>query len=209
MKYKILLVISTLTIFFVASTCEEKSNKEGLDKLYLINLQEERQDRNWRLQYDQISSPFFRDTIISFKPLTFYEPKAEFIFKSKLYKYDNPEVVEIYGTQGESRLYTRYGYFLLKFGDNEFKLNLYRIDLPEGGTMYNLWFKDATNGKETYEHGRYMFFTKEDDENFEYTIDFNRAINPLCAYSKLFNCPIPTAQDSIPFEIKAGEKKFL
>ncbi|MFN3695106.1 MAG: DUF1684 domain-containing protein, partial [Ignavibacterium sp.] len=27
-------------------------------------------------------------------------------------------------------------------------------------------------------------------------------------YSDLFNCPIPTEKDSLPFEVKAGEKKF-
>ncbi len=197
-----------LSLFFVASTCSDKNSKDSLDKLYLINLQEERQDRNWRMEFDRINSPFFVDTSISFKPLSFYKPNPNYIFVSKLYKYESPETVQIFGTLGDSREYLRYGYFLLRFGEQEFKLNLYKIELPEGGEYYNLWFKDATNGTETYENGRYLFFTKNQDENFEYTIDFNRAINPMCAYSKMYNCPIPTSQDSIPFEIKAGEKKF-
>lgn len=208
MKTKLLFAITLLSIIFIASKCDNKNHKAQLDKLYLINLNEEREDRNWRMQYDAFSSPFFADTTIKFKPLSFYEPKAEYIFKSKLFKYENPETVEILGTQGESRLYLRYGYFLLNFDNKEFKLNLYKIELPDGNVLYNLWFKDATNGIETYENGRYLFFTKNQDENFEYTIDFNKAINPRCAYSKLFNCPIPTSLDSIPFEIKAGEKKF-
>lgn len=208
MKSKLNLIVIILPVLFIGSTCSNQNSKGELDKIYIINLQEERQDRNWRMEYDRVNSPFFADTSITFKPLSFYEPSAEYIFVSKLYKYDNPETVQIFGTQGDSRQYLRYGYFLLSFGKKEFKLNLYKIELPEGGEYYNLWFKDATNGIETYENGRYLFFNKNPDENFEYTIDFNRAINPMCAYSKLFNCPIPTSQDSIPFEIKAGEKKF-
>lgn len=198
-----------LSIIFIASKCDNEKKNNELDKLYIVNLQEEREDRNWRMKYDAYSSPFFADTSIKFKPLSFYEPKAEYIFKSKLFKYENPETVEIFGSLGQSRLYSRYGYFLLKFGNKEFKLNLYKIELPDGSSHYNIWFKDATNGIETYENGRYLFFTFNEDENFEYTIDFNKAINPICAYSKLFNCPIPTSLDSIPYEVKAGEKKFL
>ncbi len=208
MKSKVALTVTILSAIFIGSTCTDQNSKGKPDKIYIINLQEERQDRNWRMEYDRVNSPFFADTSITFKPLSFYEPSSEYIFKSKLYKYDNPETVQIFGTHGDSKEYLRYGYFLLSFGKKEFKLNLYKIELPEGGEFYNLWFKDATNGIETYENGRYLFFNKNPDENFEYTIDFNRAINPLCAYSKLFNCPIPTSQDSIPFEIKAGEKKF-
>jgi uncharacterized protein (DUF1684 family) len=208
MNYKIIITIAIFSVFLIASTCQEKSKQSDLDELYLINLDEERQDREWRLKYDRVNSPFFIDTSVSFKPLNFFEPSKDYIFNSKLYKYDNPETVEIRSTQGDSRLYSRYGYFLLKFNGYEFKLHLYKIDLPDGREYFNLWFKDPTNGKETYENGRYLFFTKNEDDNFEYTIDFNRAINPMCAYSKLFNCPIPTSLDSIPIEIKAGEKKF-
>ncbi|MCS7053724.1 MAG: DUF1684 domain-containing protein [Ignavibacterium sp.] len=209
MKYNIKLILLSLSIILIGSKCEDdKKQYSKLDKLYLINLQEERDDRNWRLKYDVVNSPFFIDTTVSYKPLSFYEPSSDYIFKSKLYKYQNPETVEILSTQGDSRLYQRFGYFLLKFQGNEFKLNVYRVELPDGGEVFNIWFKDATNGKETYENGRYLFFTKNQNDDFEYTIDFNRAINPLCAYSKLFNCPIPTSLDSIPFEIKAGEKKF-
>lgn len=208
MKNKLTIIILFLSAVFIGSTCSHQNSEGKLDKLYIINLQEERQDRNWRMEYDVVNSPFFVDTSISFKPLSFYEPSSDYIFVSKLYKYDNPETVQIFGTQGDSREYLRYGYFLLSFGKKEFKLNLYKLELPEGEEYFNLWFKDATNGIETYENGRYLFFNKNPDDNFEYTIDFNRAINPMCAYSKLFNCPIPTSQDSIPFEIKAGEKKF-
>lgn len=182
--------------------------KTELTKSYLTLLEQERADRNWQMQYNPSASPFLMDTSVKFEPLKFYEANPEFIFKSKLYRIDKPDSVDIFGTKGTSRKYLRYGYFNLNYKGNQYKLYLYNITTPEGMKVYNIWFKDGTTGKETFEHGRYLKFEKNLDDDFEYTIDFNRATNPLCAYSDLFNCPVPTEQDSLPFEVKAGEKKF-
>lgn len=49
---------------------------------------------------------------------------------------------------------------------------------------------------------------KIEDPNHVYTIDFNLAYNPYCAYSPNFSCAIPTKEDFITIAINAGEKKF-
>jgi hypothetical protein len=77
-----------------------------------------------------------------------------------------------------------------------------------GEPYYSIWFTDKTTGKDTYGVGRYLDFELKDDPEFIYTIDFNRAYNPYCAYSSLFTCPIPRAEDYIDMEIEAGEKNF-
>ncbi|MGE5437699.1 MAG: DUF1684 domain-containing protein [Syntrophothermus sp.] len=41
-----------------------------------------------------------------------------------------------------------------------------------------------------------------------YTIDFNLAYNPYCAYSLDYSCAIPTKEDNINLAIEAGEKKL-
>lgn len=198
-----------IILFFIitGSNCSDE-NKTELTKSYLTLLEQERADRNWQMQYNPSASPFLMDTSVKYEPLKFYEANPEFIFKSKLYRIDKPDSVDILGTKRTSRKYLRYGYFNLNYKGNQYKLYLYNITTPEGMKVYNIWFKDGTTGKETFEHGRYLKFEKNLDDDFEYTIDFNRATNPLCAYSDLFNCPVPTEQDSLPFEVKAGEKKF-
>lgn len=198
-----------IILFFIitGSNCSDEKKTE-LTKSYLTLLEQERADRNWQMQYNPSASPFLMDTSVKFEPLKFYEANPEFIFKSKLYRIDKPDSVDIFGIKGTSRKYLRYGYFNLNYKGNQYKLYLYNITTPEGMKVYNIWFKDGTTGKETFEHGRYLKFEKNLDDDFEYTIDFNRATNPLCAYSDLFNCPVPTEQDSLPFEVKAGEKKF-
>ncbi|MEP0860120.1 MAG: DUF1684 domain-containing protein [Ignavibacterium sp.] len=198
-----------IILFFITtgSNCSDEKKTE-LTKSYLTLLEQERADRNWQMQYNLSASPFLMDTSVKYEPLKFYEANPEFIFKSRLYRIDKPDSVDISGTKGTSRKYLRYGYFNLNYKGNQYKLYLYNITTPEGMKVYNIWFKDGTTGKETFEHGRYLKFEKNLDDDFEYTIDFNRATNPLCAYSDLFNCPVPTQQDSLPFEVKAGEKKF-
>ena len=67
-------------------------------------------------------------------------------------------------------------------------------------------FRDTTSGKETYGAGRYL----ELDENASgiYTIDFNLAYNPYCAYNIDFSCPLPPEQNTLKVAIRAGEKHY-
>jgi uncharacterized protein (DUF1684 family) len=37
-------------------------------------------------------------------------------------------------------------------------------------------------------------------------IDFNRAYNPYCYYSKTYDCPIPPRENRLQVPIRAGEK---
>ena len=67
-------------------------------------------------------------------------------------------------------------------------------------------FKDDTNGRETYEVGR--FIDLEEPEGDEVILDFNRCYNPLCNYSPAYNCPLPPLENFLDVEIKAGEKAY-
>ena len=50
-------------------------------------------------------------------------------------------------------------------------------------------FADATTGKETYPAGRYLDI--QPTTTGFYTIDFNQAYNPYCAYNTTYECPYP------------------
>ena len=69
-------------------------------------------------------------------------------------------------------------------------------------------FTDATNYTETFGGGRYIDLRTGDIRNGEITLDFNKAYNPYCAYKGGYNCPIPPAENKMPFPIRAGEKLF-
>lgn len=65
-------------------------------------------------------------------------------------------------------------------------------------------FADQTTGKETYAAGRYLDI--DPTTTGYYTIDFNRAYNPYCAYSPTFECPFPPSSNRLTTAVRAGEK---
>ena len=67
-------------------------------------------------------------------------------------------------------------------------------------------FTDLTNGDETYGGGRYIDFRMDQLKEKLVRLDFNRAYNPYCAYSKGYSCPIPPAENLLPVAIRAGVK---
>jgi uncharacterized protein (DUF1684 family) len=73
---------------------------------------------------------------------------------------------------------------------------------------YSIWFTDKTTNEESYGVGRYVDFELNMNSDFIYTVDFNYAYNPYCAYSSEYSCAIPTKEDYLDIAIEAGEKKF-
>jgi len=68
-------------------------------------------------------------------------------------------------------------------------------------------FRDRTSGRETYGAGRFLKADTPHDGTI--TLDFNRAYNPPCAFTAFATCPLPPAENWLPFAIPAGEKKWL
>lgn len=75
---------------------------------------------------------------------------------------------------------------------------------PSEGEPLLIPFRDATTGKTSYAAGRYL-----EPISGETVLDFNRATNPLCAYSEHYNCPMPPAfnrLDRFDIAISAGAR---
>ena len=47
-----------------------------------------------------------------------------------------------------------------------------------------------------------------DDPEHVYTLDFNLAYNPYCAYTPAYGCAVPRKEDHLDLAITAGEKKW-
>lgn len=65
-------------------------------------------------------------------------------------------------------------------------------------------FADLTTGKDTYSAGRYLDI--QPTTTGYYTIDFNRAYNPYCAYNASYECPYPPPSNRLDVAVAAGEK---
>ena len=65
-------------------------------------------------------------------------------------------------------------------------------------------FADLTTGKDTYSAGRYLDI--QPTRTGYYTIDFNLAYNPYCAYNDTYECPYPPPSNRLKMAVRAGEK---
>lgn len=66
--------------------------------------------------------------------------------------------------------------------------------------------RDGTSGKTTYRPSRFLYVEKRPKPNETFTLDFNKAYNPPCAFSEFTTCPLPPPQNIMKTRIEAGEK---
>jgi uncharacterized protein (DUF1684 family) len=140
--------------------------------------------------------------------LKYYAIDPGFVFKSKLYEYPKKDTLKVYGTKGEERKAVWYGYIKFNYEKKEYRLNVYKGFSNDNQEYFSIWFTDKTTGGETYGVGRYLDFELKAQPDYLYTIDFNLAYNPYCAYSPEYSCAVPLKEDHIDLPVNAGEKKF-
>lgn len=208
------LIFTVLKVFFstgiillvlIISGCGKSLTPE--DEKYLASLEEHRHGKNAYMKEDP-NSPFNYKSKIEFHELNYFDVDPEFRFKSRLFEYEPKDTVIIFGTKGEERKTVRFGYVQFDYRGKKYNINVYEGMSRTGQKYYSIWFTDQTTNKESYGVGRYIDFEKHPDPEFIYEVDFNLAYNPYCAYSPEYSCAIPTKEDFIPIEIRAGEKKF-
>lgn len=66
--------------------------------------------------------------------------------------------------------------------------------------------RDLTSRDSTYPASRFLF--GEEVEGGGITLDFNKAINPPCAFTEFAVCPLPPSENLLPLRIEAGEKRL-
>jgi uncharacterized protein (DUF1684 family) len=83
----------------------------------------------------------------------------------------------------------------------------YSLDaIDEDGELFII-YADATNGKDTYGSGRYLYADKPETGDVV-VLDFNKSRNPPCAFTEFATCLLPPKQNILPFEVTAGEKAY-
>lgn len=78
--------------------------------------------------------------------------------------------------------------------------------LEEGASDMFIIFADETNKTETYGAGRFLYVPLAQDGKV--TVDFNRALNPPCAFTRFATCPLPPKENRLKVRIEAGEKRY-
>ncbi len=167
------------------------------DSLLILRAREE---KNALLKGD--GSPIPQANRRSFLGLAYFPPTRDLIFDLSLEKLEQPEPFSMGTTTGEMRMMRRYGRFT--FTVDGVSCTLTAFTPQDHPTTLFIPFKDATNGGETYEAGRYI--DMEINGQNRYQLDMNLAYNPYCAYNPTYSCPLVPAENALPVAIRAGEK---
>ena len=186
--------------------CGEKVDQD------FVTLQE-KQVMEWRKERDAFFKNHERSPLTSrekrnFKGLKYYPFNSQYAFSGKIERYilhiNNPKYYATFLTnKGINKRYIRYGKFHFKLNGSDYTIEVYKSILSD--TLF-IPFKDKTNGKETYEGGRYI--DAEILRGYRMDLDFNMAYHPSCAYNEKFICVLTPRENMQEIEIKAGEKNL-
>ena len=157
---------------------------------------------------DSADSPIMPEDREEFHGLNYYPVDLSYRVVATLVEEANPGIFRVQTTTGDHKEYTRIGRLEFELGGQPLRLTAFMPPAgePLHGNRLFVPFRDKTSGKETYGAGRYLDLNKRASD--QYVVDFNRAYNPYCAYSPYYSCPLPPGENSLPVEIKAGEKLF-
>jgi hypothetical protein len=159
---------------------------------------------------DSLKSPLTKEDLNHFKGLDFFPINEKYIVEATFVRTKKEKPFGMKTTTSRTPLYKKYGELLFSIEGKEFKLNVYQnIDLikkPGYDDYLFLPFSDLTCGKESYIGGRYVDVRIQ--KGTIWTIDFNKAYNPYCAYNYEYSCPIVPLENDLDIEILAGVKKF-
>ena len=198
-----LLIISVFIGFSTAGEVEKTDFKAQQEKLAL----------EWRKERDEFFKSHQRSPLTPkekrvFKGIKYYAFDANYAFSGEIKRTilhcNNPDYYATFlSNKGTNKRYIRYGKFHFQLDRKEYVLGIYKSILSD---ILFIPFKDRTNGKETYEGGRYI--DAEILPGYKMVLDFNMAYHPSCAYNEKFVCVLPPRENMMEVEIRAGEKNY-
>lgn len=114
-----------------------------------------------------------------------------------------PRSIAITNVIGQTSQQRTPGKLIFSIGNSTYTLDA----LAEGDELFVI-FADATSGKTTYPSGRFLGVERPKGPDNRTVIDFNKAYDPPCAFTKYATCPLPPRQNVLSLEVSAGEKDF-
>ncbi len=180
------------------------------DSVWYNGVIEWQQEMN-REYADSATSPLTPEDRAAFVSLSFFPPNADFCVSAVLVLTPDAEPFIMKTSGTKTPTYRQYGVFHFEIKGQLFSLPAYQrvevLTTDEYADYLFLPFNDLTNGDETYISGRFMDCRIQKDS--VYTLDFNKAYNPYCAYNHKYSCPIPPKENFLNIRVEAGVKDSL
>lgn len=209
--FKIYLIACLLFTFLIGSNYSVKGQQIDPDtgKGYTSELLSERRERDLEFKTAD-NSPIDKELRANFKGLNYFEPDTLWVITASLKLFEKPDTLAMKTTTDRLPLYLIYGIAEFKINNTTFQLTVYRnIDLMKKPGYENylfIPFRDYTSGEQSYGGGRYLDTYLTDSGQL--ILDFNRAYNPYCVYSKRYSCPLTPDENYLNTYVTSGEKNF-
>jgi uncharacterized protein len=153
------------------------------------------------------SSPIPVDERASFGGLKYYKYNDDYLVIATFAPSEKPDTMQIPDTQGGIRKMIRVGNFSFTLSNSETVYTLSGFKgVDETSSSILIPFMDNTTGRTTYSAGRYIDVEPNGGE--EYSIDFNMAYSPYCAYNDSYSCVRVPPQNVLNIDIPVGEKIY-
>ena len=139
-----------------------------------------------------------------FAGLDYFPLDSKWKIEARFEPYDPPKAVPIANVLGMVEDMISPGAAVFEVAGKSYRLDAV---LEKGEERLFIIFADQTTGKETYGAGRYLY-ADPPGASGKVIVDFNKAYNPPCAFTKFATCPLPPKQNRLALRIAAGEKKY-
>jgi uncharacterized protein (DUF1684 family) len=130
--------------------------------------------------------------------MKWFPVKEDYRIEARWEAYASARTVSIVNVLGDVSEERSTGRAHFQIGSNQYSLE----PVDEGNSLFFI-FRDETSGKETYGAGRFLYAEKP--KNGVVILDFNKAVNPPCAFTAFATCPLPPSQNRLKVRIEAGE----
>jgi uncharacterized protein (DUF1684 family) len=143
--------------------------------------------------------------------LEYYPVDFKYRVTAHMVRDEKPHTFRMQTSTDEWRDYIHYGALQFEIDGQPLTLNVFQATGDKAHTGRKalfIPFRDRTSGQDTYGAGRYLDLAENRDGSDTYTLDFNEAYHPYCAYSPNWSCSIPPRENTLPVAILAGEKNF-
>ena len=137
-----------------------------------------------------------------FKGLAWFPVDDTYRVTARFVPYAPPRPLAVPNILGEIEEMRSPGYAVFTLEGREVRLE--PVLEAAGARELFFIFRDLTAGKETYPAGRFLYSSLPRDGTV--VLDFNKAYNPPCAFTRFATCPLPPKGNKLDLRIAAGEK---
>jgi uncharacterized protein (DUF1684 family) len=137
------------------------------------------------------------------QPFRYFDTDIKWRVPARFVKSPTPDSLNIISVLGTEARMSHEGDLHFAVDGTRYSLMVIREPEDHGENLF-LMFTDSTSRKESYPATRYLFVTPPDSLG-RTIIDFNKAYNPPCAFTKFATCPFPPKGNHIPIRVEGGE----